>query len=90
MGEPNSELTLDLISTTCDRDVHEWLEKTASTATHPDQIAALYAGALAGLTRYMWANRKDGVTPEQLAEHVRRDVLHFATQARDHDTGGRA
>lgn len=84
------ELTLDLISTTIDHELFDWLTKTATTAEKPDEIGAMLAGAVAGLTRYMWALRKDELTPEALADHVRRDVLHFATESRDHDIGGRA
>lgn len=84
------ELTLDVISTQIDAELSNWLTKTASTAAHPDEVHAMIAGAIAGLTRFMWSNRKDHMTPEGLADHVRRDVVGFAEQHRDHDVGGTA
>jgi hypothetical protein len=90
VSEPNSELTLDVISTKIDREVFDWLYRTAETAESQEQVAALYAGAVAGITRFMWTLREPHMTPEGLADHVRRDVLNFAEQARDSEAGGRA
>lgn len=86
----DNELSLDVISTQIDAELSAWLTDTAKTASSPDQVHALVAGAVAGLTRFMWANRQAHMTPEALADHLRRDVLGFAQQHRDRDVGGAA
>ena len=86
----DTELTLDVISTQIDAELSAWLADTAKTATSPEQVHALVAGAVAGLTRFMWANRQPHMTPEALADHLSRDVLGFAQQHQDHDVGGTA
>lgn len=83
MGE--TELTKDVISTMIDRDLFDWLMKTAATASHPDQVYAMTAGAVAGIVRFCWAQRQPDMTAESLADAMMLWVRDYCHQASDAD-----
>lgn len=77
------ELTMDVISTVIDRQIFDWLTATAATADDPEQVYAMAAGAVAGLVRYMWVNRKPGTDADLLADQAAEWFRDYARQAQD-------
>lgn len=73
----------DTIAATIDAELFKWLEDTAATATTDDDFVDLYAGAVAGLSRFLWTHRKDGVPIETVVQKVAGDVRDFLSQAND-------
>lgn len=80
----------DSISEIIDAELFGWLEKTVATASSDDDFVDVYAGAVAGLSRFLWVHRKDGVPIETVVQKVAGDVRDFFNQANDYERGGTA
>jgi hypothetical protein len=85
-----SQESRDAISLTIDAELFAWLMDTAATATGENDVVDLYAGAVAGLARFLWAHRKPGTPIETIATTVAKDVTEFLRQAEEHERGGHA
>lgn len=90
MSEAADKKRLDAISITIDGELSAWLTETAGTTDSLEEEASMVAGAIAGLCRFLWANRRQMTTPEIIADYLRSSAIHFLEQARDAEIGGHA
>lgn len=80
----------DAVSAVIDEELFRWLEETAATAETDEQFVDLYAGAVCGLSRFLWTYRREGTSIDTIVNKVAGDVRCFLTQANDIERGGMA
>lgn len=80
----------DVIAFTIEFELFEWLEDTAKTAASEEDFVDLYAGAVAGMTRFLWLHRQSHTTREAIVAKLTDDVRGLLEQLASHDCGGRA
>lgn len=77
------EIRRDAIAATIHVDLQSWLEDAASTATSHEDVQDLIAGAVAGLTCFLWQQRGPGVTRAGVALALSKMALSVMHQLPD-------